>query len=67
MSEKSTLPKLWKCHTGKLSGEMKVKNLMAEWDRLNLSWNNTDILGFLILSLVDPTVVNNAKRFLLRP
>ena len=46
---------------------MSIENLMKDWDKLGLSWNNIDILGCILPNKEAHIVVISARRFLLRP
>ena len=59
LCEKSLLPSIWKEHCEKLSDDISIERLIAEWDRLGLSWNNIDILGCFLPNKEDHTVVTN--------
>lgn len=67
-SKKNLKEKFWDKFPEKLpADEIGRKQLMSNWDSLNLSWNYQDVLGCLLPNDPKHYALVNARRFIQRP
>ena len=57
----------WENVPEKLPTEVSITNLMLNWDKLQLSWNNIDVLGCILPNKVNEIAILNSRRFIQRP
>ena len=56
----------WDIYPDKLPEEVSINNLMENWDKLNLSWNQQEVLGCILPNNDTDSIITNAK-LILRP
>ena len=57
----------WETFPEKLPSEVSITNLMLNWDKLQLSWNNIDVLGCILPNKANEIAILNSRRFIQRP
>ena len=57
----------WENVPEKLPTEVSITNLMLNCDKLQLSWNNIDVLGCILPNKVNEIAILNSRRFIQRP
>ena len=56
----------WETFPEKLPSEVSITNLMLNWDKLQLSWNNIDVLGCILPNKANEIAILNSRRFIQR-
>ena len=62
--EKPKMQEIWKMHSDKLPAERNIKNLINNWDKLDLSWMWNDVIGAIIPKIESQYVVFNARKMI---
>ena len=54
----------WEKFPEKLPSEVSITNLMLNSDKLQLSWNNIDVLGCILPNRANEIAILNSRRFI---
>ena len=57
----------WEKFPEKLPSEVSITNFMVNWDKLQLSWNNIDVLGCILPNKANEIAILNSRRFIQIP
>ena len=57
----------WENFPEKLPSEVSITNLVLNWDKSQLSWNNIDILSCILPNKANEIAILNSRRFIQRP
>ena len=57
----------WEKFPEKLPSEVSITNLMLNWDKLQHSWNNIDVLGCILPNKANEIAILNSRKFIQRP
>ena len=57
----------WEKFPEKLPSEVSITNLMLNWDKLQLSWNNIDVLDCILPNKANEIAILNSRKFIQHP